>query len=96
MSFTDAANEHISINFSRIYPFFVIYPCCVHSEMGYISVKSLKATDRNARVFAVYSVMNLFLVKTLQKYKKAGQDDSSLKNTIHSIKGMSQSSRTHL
>ena len=92
LSFTDAANEHVSVNFSRIYPFLKCQserniPMLRPFRDGISSVKSLKATERHARVFAVYlSVMNPFLVKTLQKYKKAGQDDPTMKNTIHSIK----------
>ena len=39
------------------------------------------------RVFAVYLLMmNPYLVNKLEQYRKAGQDDAIIKNSIHSIK----------
>ena len=92
LSFTDAANEHISTNFTRVYPFLKCQsernvPSIRPFRDGISSVKSLKAKERYARVFAVYlSMMNPYLVKKLEQYKKAGQDNANVKNSTHSIK----------
>ena len=73
LSFTDAANEHISTNFSWVYPFLKCQsernvPSLHPFRDRISSAKSLKAKERYARVFAVYlSMMNPYLVKKLKQ-----------------------------
>ena len=88
LSFTDAANELISEHFTKIYPF---AKCQSERSMpnlrpfrnGLASVKSLKGTERFDRVFALWlTLMSPSLQRKLTDFKKTGQDDVNVKNTI--------------
>ena len=97
LSFSDKANECISEMFKRLYPFAKCQsernlPNLRPFRNGLSSVKSLKATERFDRIFAMYlSLMNPFLIRTLRKFKRMGTDNAcdhnaQSKNTTQSIK----------
>ena len=91
LSFTQKANECISEQFVKIYPFAKCQserdlPNIRPFRKGLSSVKSLKATETFDRLFAQWlALMNPNLQIKLRSFKKSGQDDVNIKNTRESI-----------
>ncbi len=91
LSFTDSANQCISDNFVRQYPFAKCQserdlPNLRPFRKGISSVKSLKATETFDRIFAQWlSLMNPSLQSHLKSFKLCGQDDILVKNSTETI-----------
>jgi hypothetical protein len=91
LSLTDSANQCISDNFVRQYPFAKCQserdlPNLRPFRKGISSVKSLKATETFDRIFAQWlSLMNPSLQSHLKSFKLSGQDEILVKNSTETI-----------